>query len=97
MLTDSSTAIDLNDAGVDLQEIDLLWDIPHVLTLARVRYANGTRYEFAYCRQNAEEWDFEVAREMVPHDTIPLQGWPSDTLGCGHKDEITSACWAYIR
>jgi len=95
MLVESSQGVDLNNAGVDLQGIDILWDIPQVISVARLRYANGTRIEFAYCRQNADEDDFEVARNMAPTPSVPLKSYPSDTLGCGHDDEYTTACWVF--
>jgi hypothetical protein len=95
MLLGNSTGIDLNNAGIDLQGVDILWDIPHVLTIARVRYANGTRIEFAHCPVNAECEDVEVGRGMIPHRAMALKGWYSDTLGCGHDDEYTTAYWVF--
>jgi hypothetical protein len=95
MLLENSTGLDLNNAGRDLQGVDILWDIPHVLTIARVRYANGTRIEFAYCNTNAEPADVEIGRGMVPRRSMPLRGWYSDTLGCGHGDEYTTAYWVF--
>jgi hypothetical protein len=95
MLVESSQGLDLNSAGDDLQGVDVLWDVPQVISVARLRYANGTRMEFAYCRQNAEEDDFEIARSMSPSNAVPLKGYASDTLGCGHNDEFTTACWVF--
>jgi hypothetical protein len=95
MLLENSNGLDLNNAGRDLQGVDILWDIPHVLTIARVRYANGTRIEFAYCNANAEPADVEVGRGLIPHRSMPLRGWHSDTLGCGHGDEYTTAYWVF--
>jgi hypothetical protein len=95
MVVDSSTGLDLNSAGVDLQGIDVLWDIPQVISVARLRYANGTRMEFAVCKTNVDSEDLEVARTMSPTRAVPLQGFPSNTLGCGHGDEYTTACWLF--
>jgi hypothetical protein len=95
MLLENSTGLDLNNAGKDLQGVDILWDIPHVLTIARVRYANGTRIEFAHCPTHLEGDDIQVGRSMIPVRSMPLKGWPSDTLGCGHDDEYTTAYWIF--
>jgi hypothetical protein len=95
MLLENSTGIDLNRAGVDLQGVDILWDIPQVLTIARVRFKNGTRIEFAYCQRNAEPEDVELGRALIPPTSAPLRGWHSDTLGCGHGDEYTTAYWVF--
>jgi hypothetical protein len=95
MLLGNSTGLDLNHAGVDLQGVDILWDLPQILTIARVRYKNGTRIEFAHCRTNAEPEDVELGRGMIPERSMPLRGWHSDTLGCGHGDEYTTAYWIF--
>lgn len=95
MMVDSSTGIDLNNAGVDLRGIDILWDLPQVISVARLRYANGTRMEFAVCKANADNEDLELARTMTPTRAVPLQGYASNTLGCGHGDEFTTACWVF--
>lgn len=90
-----SVGIDLNNAGVDLQGIDLLWDIPGVLSMARLRYRNGTRLEVAYCGANADTDDIRTLRNMIPYRAVPLRGWDSETLGCGHGDEYTTAYWIF--
>lgn len=95
MLVDSSTGLDLNSAGTDLQGVDILWDMPQVISVIRLRFTNGTRIETSYCRLNAEEEDFETARTMLPVRSFPIRGNPSDTLGCGHDDEYTTACWVF--
>ncbi len=95
MLVDSSQGLDLNNAGDDLQGIDILWDIPQVISVARLRYANGTRIEFSFCHENSDEEDYEVCRSMWPTGAIPLRGYESDTLGCGHGDEYTNVCWVF--
>jgi hypothetical protein len=95
MLLGNSTGIDLNTAGRELQEVDVLWDIPHVLTVARARYLNGTRYQFSFCGMNGEPEDIAIGRGMIPRSAMPLRGWPSDTLGCDHGDEYTTAYWVY--
>lgn len=95
MLVDSSQGLDLNDAGADLRGVDILWDVPQVISVVRLRYANGTRMEFAYCRENADEDDFQTARFMTPSGAIPLRGYASETLGCGHDDEFTAAYWVF--
>ncbi len=95
MLVESSTGLDLNEAGDDLQGVDILWDVPQVISVVRLRYANGTRMETAYCGINADEDDYEVARQYWPAGAVPLRGIQSDTLGCGHGDEYTSVCWVF--
>jgi hypothetical protein len=95
MLVESSIGIDLNNAGDDLQGVDVLWDVPGVLSVARLRYANGTRMEFAYCGSNSDEDDYEIARSMWPVGAVPLRGYESNTLGCGHADEYTTVCWVF--
>jgi hypothetical protein len=95
MMIDSSTGIDLNDAGRDLQGVDMLWDIPGVLMVARVRYANGTRLEIAQCSPSMDCEDFQTVRRMIPTRSVPLRGWTSETLGCGHGDEYTTAYWIF--
>lgn len=95
MLLGNSTGIDLNTAGRNLQGVDILWDIPHVLTVARVRFSNGTRYQFTHCGMNTEPEDIAIGRGLIPRSGMPLRGWPSETLGCGHDDEYTTAYWVY--
>ncbi|MFC9231070.1 hypothetical protein ACFTZI_19270 [Streptomyces decoyicus] len=95
MLVDSSTGIDLNNAGADLQGVDVLMDVPQVISVVRVRYANGTRLEISYCGKNTEGEDVQTAREMMPTRAIALKGWYSDTLGCDHGDEYTTAYWVF--
>jgi hypothetical protein len=95
MLVDSSTGLDLNNAGVGLQGVDILMDIPQVLTVARIRYANGTRIEVAHCGTNMDGEDTEALRALIPPRTMPLRGWHSETLVCGHGDEYTTAYWAF--
>lgn len=96
MSVDSSThEIDLNNAGLGLQGVDILLDVPLVISIARVRYENGTRLEFSYCNTNSEHEDIELARSMVPTRAVTLRGWPSNTLACGHGDEYTTAYWVF--
>ncbi|MFF0481089.1 hypothetical protein [Streptomyces sp. NPDC004435] len=95
MLVDSSIGVDLNNAGDDLQGVDILWDVPQVITVARLRYANGTRMEYTFCNTNADEEDYDVTRSLWPVGAIPLRGYESDTLGCGHGDEYTSVAWIF--
>lgn len=95
MLLENSTGLDLNNAGRDLQGVDILWDMPQVLTLARVRFANGTRYQFTYCAANIEGDDVSEGRGLIPTRAMPLRGWHSDSLGCGHDDEYTTSYWVF--
>jgi hypothetical protein len=95
MLIDSSTGLDLNNAGVDLQGVDVLWDVPQVVSVCRVRYMNGTRVEVAFCGANADGEDLQTLRGLIPVRSMPLRGWTSETLGCGHGDEYTTAYWVF--
>jgi hypothetical protein len=95
MLVNESTGIDLNEAGVDLQGVDILWDVPQIVSVARIRYANGTRLEIAYCPTNAEAEERNLGSNMIPDIAVRLRGYASDTLGCGHGDEHTWAYWLF--
>lgn len=95
MLVEHSTGLDLNDAGETIQGVDILFDIPQVISVARLRYRNGTRIELSYCATNSDAEDMNLARGLVPHSAIRLRGWDSDTLGCSHGDEHTFAFWVF--
>jgi hypothetical protein len=95
MLLDSSTGLDLNDCGVNLQGVDILMDVPQVLSVARVRFENGTRIQIAACGSSLDGHDIEAARSFIPISSMPLRGWISETLGCGHDDEYTTAYWIF--
>jgi hypothetical protein len=95
MLVDSSTGLDLNEAGVNLQGVDILMDLPQVLSVARVRYENGTRIEISCCGSSLDAYDIEAVRSHIPIRSMPLRGWPSETLGCRHDDEYTTAYWIF--
>jgi hypothetical protein len=95
MLVNESTGLDLNSVGVDLQGVDILWDVPQIVSVARIRYSNGTRLEIAYCPINAETEERNIALTMVPDCATRLRGYPSSTLGCGHEDEHTWAYWLF--
>lgn len=95
LVPETSAGLDLNKAGEDLQGVDILWDLPQVISVARLRYANGTRIEVSQCPTNADIEDVNVARTLVPSRAVSLRGWDSETLGCGHGDEQTFAFWVF--
>lgn len=95
MLLDSSTGLDLNQAGTNLRGIDILWDVPGVVSIARLRYEDGTRMEISSCPLHLDVDDLYTLRRMIPRRALALKGWISDTLGCGHGDEYTTAYWVF--
>ncbi|WP_326827327.1 hypothetical protein [Streptomyces sp. NBC_01751] len=94
MLVDTF-GLDLNDAGIDLQGIDILWDVPQVISVARIRFSNGTRLEIAHCPRYSDGHDMQLAREMIPNNALRLRAVDTDTLGCMHGDEYTVAFWIF--
>lgn len=94
MLLNSLLGLDLANAKVEPQGIDVLWDVPEVAQVARVRYGHGTRFEIAVCPMNVDAEDMEVVTTLVPQGGVPtLAAVPPDSLGCGHDDALSFAFW----
>ncbi|MFD3464841.1 hypothetical protein ACFWWM_00440 [Streptomyces sp. NPDC058682] len=95
MLKNRTGDVDLGAAGIDLQEIDILWDVPQVISVARLRFSNGTRYEVAVCPKHVDRFDIDAGRALIPEQAMRVPGADVDTLGCEHGDEYTFAFWVF--
>ena len=95
MLLEHSTGLDLNSPEEQPIGIDILWDVPQVISVARIRYPNGTRVELSYCPTNSDDEDMNIARCMIPSRAMRLRGFDSAVLGCDCMDEHTFAFWIF--
>jgi hypothetical protein len=83
---------EVNGFGAE-DDIDVLWDVPEVISVVRVRFPNGARYEAAMCPKNVDQDDIETARTLIPDGALRIKAPRTDVLGCGHADEYCFAFW----
>ncbi|MET9729308.1 hypothetical protein ABZZ79_01190 [Streptomyces sp. NPDC006458] len=80
---------------MDLIDVDVLVDIPSVISLARLRYEGGTLFEMAWCPNGVGVDDVNAVEPLIPQRSIRLGARISDTLGCPCKDEVTYSLWLF--
>jgi hypothetical protein len=83
----------LEDFGIDLQGVDLLADYPGLWSVARLRYSNGTRYEYTFCAVCCDVDDLNIGNTLIPDFTLRVGSYVTDTLGACEGHEVTNAFW----
>ena len=90
-------------AGIDpaalsllkLIDADVLVDVPQLMSLARLRYENGTLYEAAVCLPSTNTEDFNSLDSLIPQAAIRLGSRRGMTLGCPCGEELIFSFWHF--
>ncbi|MDG9711123.1 hypothetical protein [Streptomyces sp. DH10] len=99
----TSFAVEPFETAIDLETIrrmtligaDVLVDYPHLISLARLRYREGTLFELAWCPKSTDVDDFNMVEPFLPQRALRLGARRSDGLGCSCNDEITYSYWLF--
>lgn len=78
--------------GTDLRGVDILVDVPGVLTIAAMHYSNGTMHELAIT-DAAEPEDFNLVSPHIPYGAIWVSSHESVTHGLEIAWEVTHCLW----
>jgi hypothetical protein len=78
--------------GADLQDVDVIIDVPGIISVAVLKYANGAVYEMAVT-SNAEPDDLALARFNIPAGTLWLGPEETNTHGLTDGWETTWRFW----
>lgn len=81
--------------AVDADHVDILVDVPALMSLARLRQRTGTLYEVATCATNVDEDDLNALLALVPQRALRLGSTATETLGCQCRDELTYRYWLF--
>lgn len=81
----------LTDDDYLIDDPDILMDLPGVISVARLRFRHGTRYELALTRY-ADTYEREAAFGLLPPDRTFLRCEDTVTLGGG--GETTFVFWS---
>ena len=84
----------LTESVADLEQLldtpDVLMDVPGVITVARLRFAHGTRYEIALTG-HADSYELSAAFGLLPLARIFLRSEDTNTHGTG--GEVALLWW----
>ncbi|MFB7185232.1 hypothetical protein ACFCZT_07910 [Streptomyces sp. NPDC056230] len=80
---------------VDADDVDVLVDVPGLMSLARLRQKNGTLYEVTTCATNVDAEDLDALLALVPQRALRLGSSETETLGCECGDETTYRLWLF--
>ena len=82
----------LADTDLLLDDPDVLMDVPGVVSVARLRFAHGTRYEISMTK-HADAYEREAAFGLLPLHRVFLRS--EDTNTHGVTGETTFLFWSH--